>query len=223
MLGKATFAESFLSSEWYYKNHVEFSILEQTAIIAGYLKSVEQLLYSIIKLSEGTGKQIKKYGSGRSDYIEYCAANASLIDSTLGSIIGYVKYYTELWDVNKYVKNYIIDKLNVYRDKYRNDHLHKDNIKRIEKIEDIRTNTILIYYLLLGAMKISDSDKEQLGIVSKEKEDKIKQDMFLLKLLQYVPNLENGKIYSLLGFYRADINGVIFSLSDYQLTEECSQ
>ena len=72
-------------------------------------------------------------------------------------------------------------------------------------------------------MKISDSDKEQLGIVSKEKEDKIKQDMFLLKLLQYVPNLGNGKIYSLLGFYRADINGVIFSLSDYQLTEECSQ
>ena len=49
------------------------------------------------------------------------------------------------------------------------------------------------------------------------------QGMFLLKLLQYVPNLENGKIYSLLGFYRADINGVIFSLSDYQLTEECSQ
>ena len=48
-------------------------------------------------------------------------------------------------------------------------------------------------------------------------------NMFLLKLLQYVPNLENGKIYSLLGFYRADINGVIFSLSDYQLTEECSQ
>ena len=135
----------------------------------------------------------------------------------------YVKYYTELWDDNKYVKNYIIDKLNVYRDKYRNDHLHKDNIKRIEKIEEIRTNTILIYYLLLGAMKISDSDKEQLGIVSKEKEDKIKQDMFLLNLLQYVPNLENGKIYSLLGFYRADINGVIFSLSDYQLTEECSQ
>jgi hypothetical protein len=44
-----------------------------------------------------------------------------------------------------------------------------------------------------------------------------------LKLLQYVPNLENGKIYSLLGFFRADINGVIFSLSDYQLTEECSQ
>ena len=38
-------------------------------------------------------------------------------------------------------------------------------------------------------------------------------NMFLLNLLQYVPNLENGKIYSLLGFYRADINGVIFEAS----------
>ena len=194
LLGKAPFAESFLSSEWYYKNHVEFSILEQTAIIAGYLKSVEQLLYSIVKLSEGTGKQIKKHGGGRYEFIEYCAANSSLIDITLGSIIGYAKYYSDLWDVNPYVKNYIADKLNVYRDKYRNDHFHKDNVKSIEEIEDIRTNTILIYYLLLGAMKICDSDKEQLGIYAKQKGEKIRRDISYQMLEKWLDRIVGGDV-----------------------------
>ena len=194
LLGEASFAESFLSSEWYYKNHVEFSVLEQTAIIAGYLKSVEQLLYSIVKLSEGTGKQIKKYGGGRSDFIEYCAENSSLIDYTLGSIIGYARYYSDLWDVNPFVKNYIADKLNVYRDKYRNDHFHKDNVKSAEEIEEIRTNTILIYYLLLGAMKISDSDKVRIGIVSKQKEEKIKQDITYQMLEKWLDRIIGGDV-----------------------------
>lgn len=194
LFGEAPFAESFISSEWYYKNHVEFSILEKTAIIAGYLKSVEQLLYSIIELSEGTGKQIKKYGGGKSDYIEYCAANTSLIDSTVGSIISYAKYYSDLWDVNPYVKKYITDILNVYRDKYRNDHFHKDNVKSIKEIEEIRTNTILIYYLLLGAMKISDPDKARIGIVSKQKEEKIKQDISYQMLEKWLDRIIGGDV-----------------------------
>lgn len=194
IIGEASFAESFISSEWYYKNHVEFSILEQTAVIAGYLKSVEQLLYSIVKLSEGSGKQIKKYGGGRSDYIEYCVANESLIDSTLGSIIGYIRHYPDLWDVNTYVKNYVADKLNIYRDKYRNDHFHKDNVNSIEEIEEIRANTILIHYLLLGAMKISDSDKEWIGIVIKQKEEKNERDISYLMLEKWLNRIIGGDV-----------------------------
>ena len=194
IIGEASFAESFISSEWYYKNHIEFSVLEQTAVIAGYLKSVEQLIYSIVKLSEGSGKQIKKYGRGRSDYIEYCAANESLVDSTLGSIIGYVRHYPDLWDVNSYVKNYVADKLNIYRDKYRNDHFHKDNVNSIEEIEEIRANTILIHYLLLGAMKINDSDKERFGIVIKQKEEKNKQDISYSMLEKWLDRIIEGDV-----------------------------
>lgn len=194
LIGESSFAESFISSEWYYKNHIEFSVLEQTAVIAGYLKSVEQLLYSIVKLSEGTGKQIKKYGAGRADYIEFCTANESLIDSTLGSIIGYVRHYSDLWDVNLHAKNYVADKLNVYRDKYRNDHFHKDNVTSTEEIEEIRTNTLLIHYLLLGAMKISDSDKARIGIVIKKKEEKIKQDISYQMLEEWLDRIIGGDV-----------------------------
>lgn len=58
LLGKRAFAESFISSEWYYQTHTAFSVLEQTAIITGYLKSVEQLLYLLAQFSIDTGKKI---------------------------------------------------------------------------------------------------------------------------------------------------------------------
>ena len=191
--GEASFAENFISSEWYYKNHVEFSILGQNAIMAGYLKSVEQLLYSIVKLSEGTGRQIKKYGFGRPQYIEYCAENKLLIDYTLGSIIGYVRHYSDLWDVNSYVKNYIIDKLISYRDKYHNAIFYADNYKKIEDIKELRTDTIYLYYLLLGSMKISDSDKARIGIVLKNKEED-KYDISYSMLEKWIDRIAGGDI-----------------------------
>ena len=164
LFGNTSFAESFISSEWYYQTHAASTALEQTAIVAGYLKSVEQLLFTLVQLSIDTGKSIKKKGTGKLEYIGYTTENIEAIDTSLGSIIGFVRHYTELWAVNGYVKNYVANKLNNYREKYRNDHFHKDNINSTEEIEEIRYNTILIHYLLLGAMKIDNHHKETLGI-----------------------------------------------------------
>lgn len=194
LIGEASFAESFISSEWYFRNHAEFSNLEQTAIIAGFLKSVEQLLYTIVRLSEGSGKRIKKKGGGKSDYIEYCVANEPLIDNTLGATIGYIRFYSDLWDVNSYTKNYVADKLNKYRDEYRNGHFHKDNVNSIEEIIEIRSNTILMHYLLLGAMKISDSNKERLGIIVRQKEENRKQDISYQMLAKWLDRIVGGDV-----------------------------
>ena len=161
--GNAAFAESFISSEWYYQTHMVSSALEQTAIVAGYLKSVEQLLYSLVYLSIGTGTAIKRKGSGKAVYIDFCEENNDVIDMSLGSMIGYVRHYLHLWDVKNYTKEYVISRLNVYR-QYRNDYFHKDNITSTADIEEIRRQTLQIYYLLLGAMKISDQQKETIGI-----------------------------------------------------------
>ena len=43
-------------------------------------------------------------------------------------------------------------------------------------------------------MKISDSDKEQLGIVSKEKEDKIKQDISYQMLEEWLDRIVGGDV-----------------------------
>ena len=165
IFGEASFAESFISSEWYYRTHDASSTLEQTAIIAGFLKSVEQLLYSLVRLSIGTGKKIRILHGEEEEYIDYCEENESTIKTSLGTLIKYVKYYQDLWDVSTFVKKYVISKLEYYRDEYRNNLFHKDNIYSTEKIEEIRANTLFLYYLLLGAMKIKDTDKEKIGIV----------------------------------------------------------
>ncbi|QCJ40837.1 hypothetical protein FAY30_02330 [Bacillus sp. S3] len=156
VLGDSDLAESFLSAEWYYSMHTTTSGLEQTAIVAGYLKAVEQLLYKIVRLSINTGKDIKK--KGNRDYIEYSDVNESDADITLASLIGYVKHYQDLWDVNKFARYYITDKLTEYRIKYRNDHFHKDNVYELKEIEEIRDQTLLAFYLILGACSITDDE-----------------------------------------------------------------
>ena len=156
VLGDSDLAESFLSAEWYYSMHTTTSGLEQTAIVAGYLKAVEQLLYKIVRLSINTGKDIRK--KGNRDYIEYSDVNESDADITLRSLIGYVKHYQDLWDVNKFARYYITDKLTEYRIKYRNDHFHKDNVYELKEIEEIREPTLLAFYLILGACSITDDE-----------------------------------------------------------------
>lgn len=164
LFGTSSFAESFISSEWYYRTHAASTALEQTAVIAGYLKSVEQLLYSLVHLSIDSGKNIRRKGSGKSEYIPYTSGNEEEADLSMGAMIGYIRHYSDLWNVNNYVKNYIADRLDEYRDSCRNEHFHKDNIHSVEEIKDIRKQTVLCHYLLLGAMKISDSDRKRLGI-----------------------------------------------------------
>ena len=211
LIGNSSFAKSFISSEWYFRNHADFNVLEHTAVIAGYLKSVEQLLYSIIKLSEGTGKTIRKNGGEGQNYIEYNVENEPLIDSSLGSLIAYARHYSDLWDVNSYVKKYVLGKLDTYRDVYRNSHFHKCNLNKVEEIKEIRTDTFFINYLILGSMKISDSDKSRIGICIEQKVDK-KQDISYLIFEEWLDRIVGGdvllpkssKIYFEIGVWGVD-------------------
>ena len=53
----------------------------------------------------------------------------------------------------------------------RNGYLHKDNIKDLNKIEEIRTATINLLFLILGAFNIDDITKEKLGYVKQRDTD----------------------------------------------------
>ena len=51
LLGEIDFSDSFITSEWNYDVNRATGVLDQTGVVAGYLKSIEQLLYAVIKLS----------------------------------------------------------------------------------------------------------------------------------------------------------------------------
>ena len=158
IIGDSNFAKSFISSEWYYNQFNQVDGIEQTAIVAGYFKSIEQLLYAILKFSVNTGYKIKRKID--KELIECTQQNLDedKIDLSFGSMINYFAHNYSIWSVNKYVKKYIVDKLNLYREKYRNDHFHKDNIFIFDEIKEIRRATIELYCLLLGGMKINSKD-----------------------------------------------------------------
>lgn len=176
MTGSCNFADSFVSSEWYYNINKVTNSLDKTAIVTGYLKSVEQLLYSIVRLSIDSGKTIKRKGAN--DFIDFTTANEDLIDTALGSLIGFAKHYGEIFAVNFYVKMHIVNTLIEWRVNYRNDHLHKDNLYDSKKIDAIREKAIYLYFLLLGGCKIDKSDFDTLGVVSLEAEADINMRRF---------------------------------------------
>ena len=55
LFGNADFAESFVSSEWRRRSDAPSGHLEQTGTVAGYLKCVEQLGFSILEFLAKTG------------------------------------------------------------------------------------------------------------------------------------------------------------------------
>ena len=162
MVGDADFARSFLTSEWIFRKYLYNENLDNTYIVTGYLKSVEQLLWDII-FRLGQGKNIRG--------VEIQDTDNDDIDKTLGSLEYFITSYEndDIFDrVFAYSKHFLMrylrNKLRVWRTYYRNGYFHKDKLKDEEKIKKIREETIYIYFLLLGSVDLSKDDKDWLKI-----------------------------------------------------------
>lgn len=161
MIGTSNFAVSFITSEWNYNMYLLTENLDLTSIVSGYLKSVEQLIWTIIGFQTKNSFKIKAKGGG---LIEFIADNENLIDKTLGSLEQVLTHNPWMFDVNNYVKQHIVDSIKDWRKKHRNSFFHKHNLQSIDKVREIREQTIQLYFLILGGCTISDADFDKLGI-----------------------------------------------------------
>lgn len=161
MVGTSNFAVSFISSEWNYNMYLLTENLDLTSIVAGYMKSVEQLIWAIIGFQTKNSFKIKAKGGG---LVEFSAENESLIDSTLGSLEQVFKRNSWMFDVNDFAKRHIVDAIADWREKHRNGFFHKHNLQSIDKVKEIREQTLQLYFLILGGCTISDADFTKLGI-----------------------------------------------------------
>lgn len=191
VVGDLPFAESFLSAEWYYQMHIATSALEQTAIVVGYLKSIEQLLFTLVTLPSQT-----------------IPANTSFADYTLGQFEFYINTHQALWETHGLQPTrFIVNKLICYRENYRNGHLHKTNVFQPEEIDNIRDQTIQLYFLLLGALRIQDSDISYLKLW--EEKFPIKVELTYHSFSEWLDRILNGDtlletdrlVYLNLGWY----------------------
>lgn len=152
LVGESTFADSFVSSEWGYATRIPIDELDQTGVVTGYLKSVEQLLEACLRTFIQAGTV-----SG------YCDD----FDTALGTLIRKIKevrYDRKVCAVNSYAIGYLIDKLYEFKDTERNGHLHDTNIYDEATIDSIRQQAMYLHFLILGAFKIDESAYSELGI-----------------------------------------------------------
>ena len=162
LISNANFSKSLISSEWYYTLQVKTDAgIEQTAIVAGYLKSIEQLLFSILLvLSENENNKFMFYANqeGREKTgqkkLPLNYANQKLVLTMAKNILKviegnkkFVLHRTEMTDR-------VIGYLEQYVEKTRNAYMHKDNLYDWSDIRIIRTKTYAAYFMILGTFFI---------------------------------------------------------------------
>ena len=157
LLGERDFAESFFTAEWLFINYPGSEKLDNTYVVSGYLKSIEQLLWAIIFII-GRGKKIG-HGRNRTDIY-----NDENIFTTLGDFSSFLEEYRSSNNLcasnidsrhTRIVLDYLKSQIEDFREKHRNGYFHKDNLSA-DRVQDIRKKTLLLYFLILGTLNISD-------------------------------------------------------------------
>ncbi len=160
MIEDNDFSNSFISSEWYYDLQVKTDGgLDQTAIVAGYLKSVEQLLFSILlSLCEHNDFCFRTNKSGMEKMGKRRLAlrnnNKELLLTMAGDMIKVIEQNKHIIMYKTTVTDRIIEYLKDYIDNTRNGYFHKDNIYDMSEIEKIREKTYCVYFMILSTFMI---------------------------------------------------------------------
>ena len=170
LVQNSDYARCFVSSEWYYDIQEKTNNgLEQTAVVAGDFKAVEQLLFEIIKLSMREQKitiealRIKRKEDEKK-YIPLITDNLNRVNKMLNSLINCINYpKNQLFVVDTKIKEKVICFITEYKNKNRNQYFHNDNLYSWEKIKEIREKTYEILFLILGCLKIDEDKIDLLG------------------------------------------------------------
>lgn len=154
LLGNSDFANSFMTSEWLMKKYFYLQEMDNTFIVAGYLKSIEQLLWKIIYYS-GQGRSIKG--------VTIEKENEDSIDTTLGALQHFITNYqnddlfeNSYGNSTHFIMRYLQNQISMWRQQYRNGYFHKHTLQDKTKIHSIRDETFFLYFLLLGTLSLDD-------------------------------------------------------------------
>lgn len=151
LLGDSDYAESLLTAEWLFDSMSRAQAIDLTIIGMGYFKAAEQLLFALIKLSDPN----------------------FTTDSTLGDYATFYKHNRDQIlrsDLDWTAKKFVFEAIYEYAD-LRNGYFHKHNIHDPVKIQEIRSSTYTLMFLLLGSHKLAQTDYLSLGLVIRDQND----------------------------------------------------
>lgn len=159
MLTKKNFATSFISSEWYYKMYQLTNNLDLTSIVAGYIKSVEQLLFAIFASRQIPVKDIHK------NLVQFSGESVQTMSITLGSLESALSH--KQWMIASNIDHdayaCISALVKEWNDKYRKKLFHRENLTSLAVVDEVRNQAILLYAVLLGSIYLKGSHLSDLG------------------------------------------------------------
>ena len=95
--------------------------------------------------------------------------NYNDINATLGSLQRFLSDYSNqdlfldaFGDGRRFVSDYLKQQISFWRDNYRNGYFHKHNLNDLEKVKQIRNQTIFLYMMILGSLDLRTEDLEEL-------------------------------------------------------------
>lgn len=168
LLSDQDYGESLITAEWLLDSMSKAHAIDLTVIGTGYFKAMEQLLFALIKLRDP----------------------AFSPDSTLGDYATFFKHNRDVIlrsDVDWTTRNFVFEAIYEYAD-LRNGYFHKHNIHDPAKIQEIRSATFLLMYLILGCQSLNDSDYAALGMPNQSQGDDFS------KLCEYI-NFHQNSIF----------------------------
>ena len=193
LCGSEDFAHSFFTSEYLYHTLIENgsmlenSVCDFTAIVCGYLKSVEQLMYLIMKTSLQQSPsniyiKAKSYSKNsvkprdclgkvrNKPHIPFKPEYVARFDTTFQPLVNFLEDYKAGWVISPDSVNLITTYLTIFCKECRNEHFHKDNISNHIEVGRIRDNTWLLLYWLISGIRYSENQDKvnhTLGILNR--------------------------------------------------------
>ena len=188
LLGNEGFAKCFVTAEYQYNVFRSGNSFDYTSVVCGYLKSIEQLIYKLLKINldypsneklwirsgntvpkgkRCEGKTTRKNPTTGRWQVVFEKEFEQYFNITLGPMIWFLHDNEKGWRLSDNGREKVHEFLLNFAKNCRNDYFHKDNIYDYEAVVRIRNNTILLMYLLIGGYKMSGSienDKSLLGI-----------------------------------------------------------
>lgn len=191
LVGNSDFSKSFITSEYLFKNIKSGLSIDYTAVVVGYMKAVEQLLYTLyLSAFDGASRmeywdrcwKEKNFDISKDKYrfdpynprwkqeFYYHDKKTGDYSPEIGELTRFLRYFEKMWKISEDGKEYVFACLDDFRSSCRNSYSHKENIdfQQYANVKRIRNNSILCLYFLLGGFKYLDqssSVEKQLGIV----------------------------------------------------------
>lgn|GEM_PF-3254278 len=183
IIGTSSFSKSFITSEYLFNTTDKRLEIDYTAVVVGYLKSIEQLLdlfyrsffgneskamfwdfcpksslekFNLLDNRYRKNKYWKNGDDKKEEKLKFFSHNKKIGRTKLDELINFLRYNADLWRISESGKEYVYSCLDDFRSFSRNRHFHKDNIERdnYQAAKTIRNNARVCLYYLLGGFKL---------------------------------------------------------------------